>query len=224
MTRFIVALAVLLGAACAGSEPRLDTKTFALRYLGSAEARELVAPYLVNGTVSSRQERNSPGAMGATNAAITVRETRDNLDRIARMLTQFDVPPPLVRLTFHLIQADGAATSDSAIADVEAVLRKLFRFRGYRLLQEGIFSATEGGSVEQRLGGAYGIAAEIRRVAGSGDSAIVQLSVHLRGRDVQFGTDVGVPVGRTAVLGNVGEGPRGTLILTVKPELISVSP
>jgi hypothetical protein len=224
MTRLIITLAVLLGAACGGS-PRLDTKTFALRYLSAAEARELVAPYLVNGTVSSRQDQNSPGAMGATNGAITVRETRDNLDRIAGMLAEFDVPPPLVRLTFHLIQADGAATSDSAVADIEAVLRKLFRFRGYRMLEEGIFSATEGGNVTQQLGGAgYLIAAEIQRVSGSGDSAIVQLSVHLRGRDVQFGTQVGVPVGKTAVLGNVGEDPRGTLILTVKPELISASP
>jgi hypothetical protein len=141
------------------------------------------------------------------------------------VLAQFDVPRPLVRLTFHLIQADGAATSDPAIADVEAVLRRLFRFRGYRMVEEGVFSASEGGEVTQQLGGAgYLINAEIRRVAGMGDSAIVQLVVHLRGRDVQFGTQVGIPVGKTAVLGNVGTAPRGTLILTVKPELVSVSP
>jgi hypothetical protein len=35
---------------------------------------------------------------------------------------------------------------------------------------------------------------------------------------------VGVPTGKTAVLGNVGEDPRGTLILTVQPELVNVSP
>jgi len=154
-----------------------------------------------------------------------LRETHDNLERIARVLSQFDRPRPLVRLTFHLIQADGAAASDPGIADIEATLRKLFRFRGYRMVEEGIFSANEGGNVQQQLGGAgYLIAAEIRRVSGTGDSAIVELAVHLRGRDVQFGTEVGVPVGKTAVLGNVGEDPRGTLILTVKPELVSVSP
>jgi hypothetical protein len=218
MTRLIVALAILLGA-CGGSKPRLDTQTFALRYLNAGEARELVDPYVYH------DRAGAPGAISVTNGALTVRETHDNLERIARMLSQFDRPRPLVRLTFHLIQADGAAASDPAIADVEAALRKLFRFRGYRLVEEGIFSATEGGNVTQQLGGAgYVIAAEIRRVSGTGDSAIVDLSVHLRGRDVQFGTDVGVPVGKTAVLGNVGEDPRGTLILTVKPELVSVSP
>jgi hypothetical protein len=221
MKRHLTALIVLFVAACSGSSPRLalDTRTFALRYLNPDEARSLVAPYVFT------DRANSPGAMSATNGAITVRETRDNLERITRMLAQFDLPRPLVRLTFHLIQADGAATSDPAIADVEAVLRKLFRFRGYRLVEEGVFSATEGGDVTQQLGSAgYVIGAEIHRVAGTGDSAIVQLGVHLRGRDVQFGTQVGVPVGKTAVLGNVGEDPRGTLILTVKPELVSASP
>ena len=221
MKRHLTALLVLFVAACGSSSPRLalDTRTFALRYLSPDEARSLVAPYVFT------DRTNSPGAMSATNGAITVRETRDNLERITRMLAQFDLPRPLVRLTFHLIQADGVATSDPAIADVEAVLRKLFRFRGYRLVEEGVFSATEGGEVNQQLGSAgYMIGAEIRRVAGFGDSAIVQLGVHLRGRDVQFGTQVGVPVGKTAVLGNVGEDPRGTLILTVKPELVSASP
>jgi len=219
MTRFIVALVALL-AACGGSNPRLETRTFALRYLNAGEARELVDPYVYHD-----RRAGAAGALSVTNGALTVRETPDNLERIARMLAQFDRPRPLVRLTFHLIQADGAAASDPAIADVEAALRKLFRFRGYRLVEEGVFSATEGGNVTQQLGGAgYVIAAEIQRVSGSGDSAIVNLSVHLRGRDVQFGTEVGVPVGRTAVLGNVGEDPRGTLILTVKPELVTVSP
>ena len=219
MIRIIVALAVLVSAACGGSSPRLDTQTFPLRYLSVGEARALVDPYVYH------DRAGAPGALSATNGALTVRETRDNLERIARMLAQFDRPRPLVRLTFHLIQADGATTSDPAIADVEAALRRLFRFRGYRLVEEGVFSATEGGSVEQQLGGAgYLIAAEIQRVSGSGDSAIVELAVHLRGREVQFATQVGVPVGKTAVLGNVGQDPRGTLILTVKPELVSVSP
>jgi hypothetical protein len=210
---------MLLGIACRGSQARLETQTFALKYLSLEEAAQLIDPYVFH------DREGASGKVGGTQGALTVRETRDNLERIARVLTQFDRPRPLVRLTFHLIQADGASVSDPGIADVEATLRKLFRFRGYRLVEEGIFSATEGGNVQQQLGGAgYLIAAEIQRVSGTGDSAIVELAVHLRGRDVQFGTQVGVPVGKTAVLGNVGEDPRGTLILTVKPELVSASP
>jgi len=61
-------------------------------------------------------------------------------------------------------------------------------------------------------------------VAGRADSATMELVVHLRGRAVEFKTRVGIPAGKTAVLGNVGQDPRGTLILTVHPELISASP
>jgi hypothetical protein len=218
MRHFITAVTYVLLASCGQAGQRLDTQTFALKYLKASAARDLVLPYVY------LDRAGAPGAISFTDG-LTVRETRDNLARIGRMLSQFDQPRPLVRLTFRLIQADGVTTSDTTLADVEATLRKLFRFRGYRLVEEGIFSATEGGEVTQQLGRAgYLIAAEIRGVSGPPDSAIVDLAVHLSGREVRFGTQVGVPVGKTAVLGNVGEDPRGTLILTVQPELISVSP
>jgi hypothetical protein len=210
---------LMLAAIACGGRPDLDTRTFHLKYIPADEARDIILPYIF------ADRPDAKGTLSYSGSTITVRETRDNLDKIARVLAQYDVPGPMVRLTFHLIQADGAATADPAIADVEPTLRKLFRFRGYRLVQEGIFSVTEGGDVRQQLGaGAYTVEAGIRRVAGVGDSAVVEFGVQLSGRDVRFGTQVVLPVGKTAVLGNVGESPRGTLILTVKPELISVSP
>jgi hypothetical protein len=212
---FLTAL-LTLGAAC-GAGPAVDTRTFELKYLRGPEAAEIVRPYVYG------DRREAKGLMSVATTTITVRETRDNLDKIARVLAEFDRPRPLVRLTFHLIQADGAARSDPALADVEATLRKLFRFRGYRMVEEGVFSATEGGDVSQAMGG-YRVGAEIHRVSGTGDSATVELMVHLSGRDVEFRTTVGLPAGKTAVLGNVGEDPRGTLILTVRPELVSASP
>jgi hypothetical protein len=207
--------AVALVAACGG--PKLDTRTFELKYLSAGAASQIIAPYVY------ADRPNAKGQVGYSGSAITVRETRDNLDKIARMLAQYDRPKPLVRLVFHLIQADGAAASDPAIADVEPTLRKLFRFRGYRMVEEGIFSAAEDGVVAQAMGG-YSLEAEIRRVSGEGDSAAVALGVKLDGRDVRFSTQVGLPAGKTAVLGNVGEDPRGTLILTVRAEVISASP
>ncbi|HSD32424.1 MAG TPA: hypothetical protein VLB49_10970 [Gemmatimonadales bacterium] len=210
-----------VAAIACGRAPSLDTRTFHLKYIRAEQARDIVIPYIF----ADRPDAKGTLSYSASTATITVRETRDNLDKIARVLAQYDVPGPMVRLTFHRIQADGAATADPAIADVEPTLRKLFRFRGYRLVQEGIFSVTEGGNVTQQLGtGTYSVAAGIRRVAGVGDSATVEFGVQLSGRDVRFETQVALPAGKTAVLGNVGESPKGTLILTVKPELISASP
>ncbi len=218
MTRPFAMLLVVFAFACNGSRPRLETQTFALHYLGNQRARELVDPYVYHDRVGA------PGVVSVTDGALTVRETRDNLERIAGMLAQFDRPHKPIRLTFHLIQADGAGTTDSAIADVEAVLRRLFRYRGYRLVEEGIFSVNDGESAQQRLGATgHNISAGVH-VSGAGDSATVEIFVHLTGRDTEFRTQVGVPIGKTAVLGNVGQDPKGTLILTVKPELVSASP
>lgn len=217
--RAVAILAVAMLAGACGGGPSLDTRTFELKYLRGAEAARMVGPYVYADRPSAK------GMLNYTDGTLTVRETPDNLDRIARVLAQYDHPLPLVRLTFHLIQADGAASSDPEIADVEATLRRLFRFRGYRLVQTGVLSANEGGEVMQQLGGGeYEIAAQIRRVSGSGDSAIVDMHVRLLGRHGRFSTDVGVPANKTAVLGNVFQDPQGTLILTVQPQLITPSP
>ena len=45
-----------------------------------------------------------------------------------------------VLLTFHLIQADGFTDEDPEISDVVSELRKLFNFRGYRLLSTSVFN------------------------------------------------------------------------------------
>jgi hypothetical protein len=214
--RMMLVLIPLLPLACGGG-PALDTRTFEIKYLRPDEAVNIVSPYVY------ADRPKAHGVISPSATTITVRETRDNLDKIARVLAQYDVPRPLVRLTFHLIQADGAAVTDPAIVDVEATLRKLFRFRGYRLVEEGVFSVAEGGDVSQTLGG-YTIAADLRRVSGLGDSALVDVEVHLRSRQVTFRTRVTIAAGKTAVLGNVGEDPHGTLILTVRPELIGAAP
>lgn len=210
-------LALALIASCSRGAPQLDTRTFELSHLTGLEAVQLLSPYVY------ADRPGGGGQLTHSGSRITVRETPDNLDKIARVLAQMDRPRPLVRLTFHLIQADGVSTADPAIGDVVPTLRKLFRYQGYRMMEEGIFSAVQGGSVEQSLG-SYALGAEIGQVSGSGDSAIVDLEVHLNGRDLRFRTTVAIPIGKTAVLGNVGEDPRGTLILTVHPELIGTTP
>ena len=217
------ALLVLLPllSACGRSPTRLETRTFALHYLSSDEVQKIVQPYVY-------QDR--PGAQGAisiSQSTLTVRETPDNLDRIGRVLAQFDRPQPSVRLTFKVIRADGAARADSSIRDVEAALRSLFRFEGYALVAEGVVTAASNSRSEQTLagsGGPYHLETLLDRVAGTGDSTVVGLSVRLTmyRQGGSFETHVGIPVGKTAVLGNVGGAePNSALILTVRPELVA---
>jgi hypothetical protein len=218
---FPTAIVALL-TACSSRGPSLDTRTFALKYLRGQDAIPIVTPYVY------ADRPNAKGVFTVSDNAITVRETPDNLDKIARVLAQYDRPRPFIRLTFHLIEADGAATGDSAIRDVEATLRQLFRFHGYRLVGEGVVSATEKAEVSQMLAAEpehYALTTTVMRLAGAADSATVELGVELVGRGGRFRTTVTIPVGKTAVLGNVQASSKGrTLILTVRPEVLTASP
>ncbi len=214
----LVAASALL-AGCGRSSVRLDTRTFALRYLDVYQAVRIIGPYV------DSTRPGAPGAMSAAIGVLSVRETPDNLDRIGRVLAQFDHPQPWVRLSFNLIQADGASRGDSAIREIESVLRPLFSFRGYALVGSTMVTGLEGSRTVQGIGGAggpYRLQTMIAHVNGAGDSATVQLDVQLMYPGGEFSTTVGIPLRKTAVLGDVRSGPgTSALILTVRPELVA---
>jgi hypothetical protein len=205
--------------ACGRSSARLETRTFALHYLDQWHAQRIITPYV------DSARPGAAGAMSATAGTVTVRETADNLDRIGRVLVQYDRPQPSVRLIFKVIEADGAGRSDSSIRDIASTLRSLFRFRGYALLSEGFVTGSEDSRSTQTLGGSggpYRLQSFIQWINGEGDSAVVHLEVRLDFPGGEFSTTVGIPVGKTAVLGNVKGGPPGSaLILTVRPDLVT---
>ena len=121
--------------------PNLETRTFALAHLSESAAVALITPYVYG---------DRPGAPGTFNyaaSALSVRETPDNLDKIARMLEEFDVAtkPPSYRLHFQVVAANGDESTDPRLAPVEAELRKVFRFDGYSLVGEGFVTVSQGG-------------------------------------------------------------------------------
>ncbi len=70
--------------------------------------------------------------------------------------------------------------------------------------------------------GKYGIEVEIRQVRGTADSGSVLMDVGLRTfQGTGLRTSVNARAGQTVVLGNAQLGSKGgTLILTVRPELV----
>ena len=221
MTRRLMLLGVLpvLAMAC-DRAPRLDTRTFELRHRNGEDVAPILSPYVFV------DRPGAPGQMSHRDNLLTVRETPDNLDKIERVLALYDRPKPSVRLNFRIIRADGAAAKEPAIADVEAALRNLFRFTGYSLLAEAVAGGMEGSQTMQSVsgtGGPYQLLARIHEVRGSTDSGTVALSVQLMlpGAGTVIETTVNLRAGQTAILGNAQlAGPTGTLILTVKPELV----
>ncbi len=215
---FLAAVAWLF-LARSGSGVDLETQTFELQYLELYNAVELIQPYVYE------DRPDAPGQASAARNLLTVRETADNLEKIARVLQQYDTPLTSVQLQFQIIEANGASTTDPAIANVESALRQLFRFEGYRLSAEAMMGGVEGSRISQVLGSEaqFRLEAVIQTVRTMGDSGVVRLEVMLgsnRSGSV-FETSANVRIGQTMVLGSTQPDSRtGTIILTVRPEIV----
>ncbi len=212
--------AVVVGITACARGPELDTRTYELQYLEAEVAAELIDPYVYG------DRPDGPGRLSVAANLITVRETPDNLDKIARVIAEHDTPAPMVRLQFQVIEADGAGAPDPAIADIESALKELFRFRGYRLLTQAVMSGISGSTMTQELAGAgrrFGVQAAIISVRGVPDSASVQLHVRFWPEGgSSFETIVKVRAGKTVVLGSTRPDPdKAALIITVSPEVVT---
>ena len=213
-TTTIAVLAALALAAC-NRGPVLETRTFRINHLRQHEIEPLIGPYVYG------DRAEAPGTASATDQTLTVRETPDNLDKIARVLEEYDVARPDVRLRFQLIEADGFQGIDPRIAEVEAELRKIFQFQGYRLAGEATVAVTNEASIAQRLAGSdaiYAVEGRVYWVQGG--------LVHLEDIGLQresYGeilrTSVNLRPGQTLVLGSSPKpGSTATLLLTVRAE------
>lgn len=218
-------MAVLVMAACV-SEVSLETRTYELKYLDDDVAADLIRPYVYF------EREGATGTMTVTEGKLTVRETAENLERIEAALAEFDTPKPGVRLTFQLIEADGFEGTDPEIREVEAALRELFRFEGYRLVGTALVNGMEGSYLRQDVpsddpGVVYHLQTGIADVRTDADGGSIVLQVELEAWDnALLVTTVRVRAGQTAVLGSAAmrtEGAEGrTLILAVRPELVSM--
>lgn len=217
----VVTLATLAVAACGpGGPPELDVRTYELEHITPDKATDLVSPYVWG------SRPGAPGTLSRAGGAISVRETPDNLEKIARVLEEYDVPQPQLRLHFQLIEANGNGEADPAIARVEEELRKLFRFDGYRLVDQTVGHGIEGGGVARTFvhrERPYRVEARVREIqTGEGVATLTLDPVELRslGGPMTMRSSVRMRTGQTVVIGSTpGDLEGGALILTVRAEL-----
>lgn len=222
---WVVAIPVLFAIASitgCNSEPDLETRTFELMFIDDDVAADLVAPYIYF------DREVGSGTMTVTEGKLTVRETNENLERIAGVLAEFDKQKPGVQLRFQLIEANGFASVDPAISEVESALREVFRFEGYRLLGEALVNGMEGSWLRQEIpsdeGQVFHLRSGIADVRTDSEGGSVELQVELEAwGDAVLATSLRVRAGQTAVLGSAalrtGETQGRTLILAVRPEI-----
>lgn len=216
-----LALTAALAAGCQGRAPALETRTFRLQYLQPKDAAQIVGPYVY------AARKDAPGSISTFRGGLTVRETPENLARIDSVLAQYDRPVPNLRLRFQLIEADGATKPDPRIASLDSLLRGLFRYQGYRLLDQAEVTAASGGMSTAKLlvdGRSISLNVWLDRVrmaaSGGGEADLrVDLESHAFGQILA--TSLTVPIGKTVVLGSGRPDPkRGAFIVAVKPEAI----
>lgn len=215
-TRFVggVLLALSVLAGCTPSAER-ETRTFRLNRLSPDQAADLAGAYLSDG-----------GAVTVTSGTLTVRATPEEMGRVESLLAEYDRGASNVLLRFQILEADGFEGSDPAIADVEAALRDLFRYRGYRLAAEAVVRASEHGDflqqVPQRDGAPFVLDGSVGQVTPAGEVTRIQLRVELGNRSGGrvLATSVNAVAGETLVLGSGRpEEGSGAVILVVRPSV-----
>ncbi len=89
-----------------------------------------------------------------------------------------------VLLTFHLVQADGFTDDDPEISEVVSELRKIFNFKGYRLLSTSVFNI----GLVRSSRGAYVIGDGLQRVFLTGSDAALTIKAEVSSRLAPPGT------------------------------------
>ncbi len=213
----LTAMALLLGVGACNRQVELDTRTFALDHIESWEAAALIAPYVYI------DREGAAGTFSEAPGVITVRETEDNLEKIERVLAEFDLARPDIQLHFQLIEANGSEESDPAIAEVEAELRSLFRYQGYRLMGEAFARTTsEGGEFMQEFMGTFPpYSVRARVISRSPEEVFLDEIMLVDDSGIpRFTTSVRIRIGQTLVLGSAERyEDRATVILTVRAEI-----
>ncbi|MEX1181732.1 MAG: hypothetical protein WEF86_00750 [Gemmatimonadota bacterium] len=197
-----------------GCERGTETRTFALQYLDPEAAQAMIEPYVPAAGTNLRHTTEP--------ASLTITAPEVRLDQITQVLQTHDRPLPNVRLRFQVIEADGFAETDAAISDVEQALRELFRFAGYRLIDEAVVQAKASSHVETQLGSGedeYEIMAGLEGVVTGDNGKAVELWVTLSSsRGQVLATSLTVPSGQTVVVGSARSQADGrTVILVVRP-------
>jgi hypothetical protein len=182
------------------------------------------------------------GVFEAGNAvhAITVRAPASVLSRVDSILKANDRAPVTVTLRLQVIAASDSAVRDASISELDAELRNLFRFNGYRLLSQNTVWVNDGSTFSTTMRGPngdqlsiWGDLSGVRREGTKSVKLVISLTRKtqeagmmdgkMQSKPVDQGllqTGLTIPIGQTVVVGSaMTGGSTPAIILTVRPEL-----
>ncbi len=218
MKRLALVLLMVIAAGCDDTRG-METRTYKLLQLSLDQAFTLFAPYLRSG-----------GTIAGKDSLITVREKPDRLKVIEDLLKKYDGGGDARDIMLHVqvVQADGFTQRDSALAAIEPLLRRTFRFKGFRTLGQTDVRVREQGtfSQSQHYFTVSGRALKLENAAGE-TRLPLQITLVITQNDRtgllfgdQMSTTVTTMLGKPMVLGKNIE--QGAIILIITPSLASM--
>lgn len=215
VTRWALALVLAAVASEAG-----ELRVYGVRHRPVRELAALIEPLLSpEGSFTIQPKFNM----------LTVQDDPDALERVAKFLAEWDVPPPSFRVRVRVLLGTTTAPTPGPagplIEGLGADLSKVFRYTSYQEVDTIQVTATEGSTVEAAAGSRYHLRFALRAVAR--DPERVQLAqFEVSRREPGAGanevlrsvlrTTVTLEVGQTAILGAArSEGASQGLILVL---------
>jgi hypothetical protein len=199
-----------------GNQAGLDVETYTLEYLMPEAAARIIEPYVFG-------NRGGMVSIAPEIGTITVRESREMLDRIQEVLERYDQPEPSVKLSFRLIEArEKSGETDPNLEDIVSSLpTDILRFQSYRQVSKAQIMGIEFSDVSQLLAENLHVRCRIGEIRRSEDSGTVRLEVALMGDRVAFETAVNARTGQLLILGTAGPPQEDSaLILALEVELV----
>lgn len=246
MTRWIRSLAcggVLAAAGMLEAQEvpvtAVRVQTWMLRHLDPSVAATLVTPYV------DYTPHGGVFLAGGTVRGITVRAIPAVLARVDSILKVNDREAVSVRVRYQVVAALDSAFSDPALAPIEAELRGVLRYNGYRMLAQGVVTMSGGNRSELTLTSGQTEPFMIRTYASQVDGGTAALDLSLQGwpwtmdsggrrSGVQIiSTVLTVPFGQSIVVGSGAatlfdtqrSGPRTqALLLVVRADPVGGKP
>ncbi len=191
--------------------PALVVHAYTLRHQPAAEALALVHPLLCDrGSVQLQPGGNT----------LVVRDTPAVVERVARLLRDFDHPPQQLAMRIQVVRAGDDGEGDTLEPELAERLRELLRYDSYRVVATAELEAREGERVGYELGEEYRIVFQLGTLM-SGEK--IKLQGFEVTRQVADGeprqllrTQVNLRLGRPMILGLAkDESSRRALLLVL---------
>ena len=138
----------LVAIGSAANDVATVSRVFNLEYISVSDASKAIQPLLTDNGSLTLQPKLS---------RITVQDRSEVVSRVADLLGEMDRPPGDYRITVELLEGRSQPYPAAQAIEVDARLKRMFKFAAYRRLGKTVLEGDLGGSAQADLSEGYHI-------------------------------------------------------------------